>query len=76
MAKIEIDLSKLSSGQQCDVIRALVLTLDKSSRIITEDVAAYGEGEARNDMEGWAKAARELSESIRRQALEQKIVFY
>jgi len=74
--QIILDVTNLSPGQQCDVIRALHKCLRESAQIITEDLQYYSPGEAKDDMTKWRDAARKLASEISEQAKEQKIIYY
>ena len=75
--EITLDLTPLSVGQQCDVIRAVAGLLEKSAKGIREDLQSYTPGgEAYKDMAGWAQAAEALRHSLLTQAKDAQITFY
>jgi hypothetical protein len=74
---LELDLSKLSGGQQCDVIKTMIHFLAKSQRWIREDAQIWQDGdEEKAEMLAFADAAKDLELSIRTQAKEQGVIFY
>jgi len=73
--QIVIDMTHLSGGQQHDIMKAVVNTLESSARRIKEDAVHYSEGPAKDDMLGWAKAATDQVHELALQAKDQKITW-